>query len=221
MTLDDEILTVPEAAKELGLHTSTVSNWCNQGIIKGAKVKGSWRIARPDLDAFKEVRANGQMPPKTENNADAQNDSQPAQPELSDRVKKIHAAADKMTRDRQEILSHLFPHPKPGEVYDYVLYNMAPKGLKEMPSLEEFMQMELDAEEQEQEPEKELEQEFDGELGAKLAQAENKMTKLMEHSSSSVRATATVLYNRIQKIKADNRKIIEDYVRKQEEKGGD
>jgi excisionase family DNA binding protein len=211
-----ETLTVPEAAKEMGLHTSTVSNWCAKGRIKGIKVKGSWEIKRQDLEAFKESRAKGQLPAET-----AVVDSpQPARPELSKRVQEIHADAEKMVKDRQEILAHLFPHPRPGEVYDYVLHNMAPKGLREMPSLEEFIQMELKAEEQETMLDKEPEETYDGDLGTRLAQAENEMEKLMKHSSASVRNLATLLHGRIQKIKAENRKIIEDYVRSQEEKDG-
>jgi hypothetical protein len=198
----------------MGLHTSTISNWCAKGRIKGIKVKGSWKITRADLDKFKESRANGQMPSETKVVASPQTD----RPELSAAVKRVHAKAEKMVYDRQKILAHLFPHPKPGEVYDYVLYNMAPKGLKEMPSLEEFIKMELEAEEQKNMTNEEPEEEYSGDLGARLAQAENEMAKLMMHSSPSVRELATLLHRRIEKITADNRKAIEDYAREQEKK---
>ena len=114
----------------MAMHTSTISNWCNQGIIKGIKVKGSWRIKRADLEEFKEHRANGHIPQGTR----FVESPQPDRPELSDRVKKIHADAAQMVWDRQDILAKLFPHPQPDEVYDYVLHNMAPSGLSKMPS---------------------------------------------------------------------------------------
>ncbi len=206
-----EILTVTQAAEETGFHTSTISTWCVQGIIKGKKVKGRWQIERVALEKFKKDRENGHKPEIMPVPAEPEK----KMPELSERTKAIHARAEQMVYDRQDLLAQLFPHPKPGEVYDYVLHNMAPAGLTKMPTLEDIMKEEAAKKEpKETEPSK-----SDGELGAKLARAEVAMQQLMEYPQESIQNEASALLERLLKLKATYRKIIEDYANEQKDKG--
>ncbi len=47
-----ELLTIPDAAEELGLHYNTVYRFCSSGRL-GQKVGNQWIITHAELDAFK------------------------------------------------------------------------------------------------------------------------------------------------------------------------
>lgn len=51
-----ELLTVPEAAREMRLHETSVSNLCRAGLIPGAyragRGRGRWRIPRWGLAQY-------------------------------------------------------------------------------------------------------------------------------------------------------------------------
>ena len=52
----DDLLTVPEAAREMRLHQTSVSNLCRAGLIPGAyragRGRGRWRIPRWGLAQY-------------------------------------------------------------------------------------------------------------------------------------------------------------------------
>lgn len=51
-----DLLTVPEAARELRLHATSISNLCRDGLIPGAfragRGRGRWRIPRAGLAQY-------------------------------------------------------------------------------------------------------------------------------------------------------------------------
>ena len=55
-----ELLTVPEAAREMRLHETSVSNLCRAGLIPGAyragRGRGRWRIPRWGLAQYNASR---------------------------------------------------------------------------------------------------------------------------------------------------------------------
>ena len=53
----EEMLTVPQAAKELGLGRQEVSRKCQVGILRATKVGRDYLIRRTDLERFKKRRA--------------------------------------------------------------------------------------------------------------------------------------------------------------------
>jgi excisionase family DNA binding protein len=58
-----ELLTVKQAAKELGLSPGRVRQFCQQGRI-GTLYGWQWLISREELDKFKEIERPAGRPPK-------------------------------------------------------------------------------------------------------------------------------------------------------------
>lgn len=54
----DDILSIPQAAKELGVHFTTVYRWINKGLIRPFRIGGQVFITVEDLKALKKERAN-------------------------------------------------------------------------------------------------------------------------------------------------------------------
>jgi excisionase family DNA binding protein len=52
-------LTVEQAAELLQVHPNTVYLWLQDGKLAGAKIGGTWRIRRSDIDAFWEKEGTG------------------------------------------------------------------------------------------------------------------------------------------------------------------
>lgn len=50
--MDENYLTVDEAASVLKVDPETVRRWLNAGRLKGVKPAGQWRIAESDLQDF-------------------------------------------------------------------------------------------------------------------------------------------------------------------------
>jgi len=50
--MDDEVLSIEEAAVVLGLHYMTVYRYVKQHALEATQVEGQWRIMRSDLDEF-------------------------------------------------------------------------------------------------------------------------------------------------------------------------
>lgn len=49
--MSHDLLTPAQAAELFGVHATTVSEWANQGRIKGTKTLGGhWRFHRADLE---------------------------------------------------------------------------------------------------------------------------------------------------------------------------
>lgn len=59
-----ELLTIEEAAGELGLHYNTVYHFCTSGRL-GQQVGRFWVISRDDLEAFKAIDRTPGRPRKT------------------------------------------------------------------------------------------------------------------------------------------------------------
>ena len=53
-------LTTTEAARRLGVSSSTISAWCREGRIQARKVKGRWRIPEEEELAKVEARLRQQ-----------------------------------------------------------------------------------------------------------------------------------------------------------------
>lgn len=54
----EDILTVPQAAKELGVHFATVYRWINRGWIHPFRIAGQVFITVDEIKALKEQRAS-------------------------------------------------------------------------------------------------------------------------------------------------------------------
>jgi len=54
----DDILSIPQAAKELGVHFTTVYRWIDKGIIRPFRIGGQVFITVDDLKALKKERVN-------------------------------------------------------------------------------------------------------------------------------------------------------------------
>lgn len=54
-------ISLPEAARYIGVSRATMYNYMNAGIIKGFKVQGSrvWKFDRHDLDAWIDKQKRG------------------------------------------------------------------------------------------------------------------------------------------------------------------
>lgn len=52
----DDLLSVPQAAKELGVHFATVYRWIDKGIIRPFRIGGQVFVTVDDLKALKEQR---------------------------------------------------------------------------------------------------------------------------------------------------------------------
>lgn len=50
--MEQEYLTVAEAAAILKVAQNTVRNWLKSGKLKGSKIERLWRIRAADLDEF-------------------------------------------------------------------------------------------------------------------------------------------------------------------------
>jgi excisionase family DNA binding protein len=60
---DEELLTVRQVARRLGMHEETVRLWLGSGRLRGFRPGGDrigWRIAASDLEAFIEARRREQ-----------------------------------------------------------------------------------------------------------------------------------------------------------------
>lgn len=57
----DDLLSVPQAAKELGVHFSTVYRWIDKGLINPFRIGGQVFVAVEEVNRLKEERANEQM----------------------------------------------------------------------------------------------------------------------------------------------------------------
>ena len=54
MTTEDELLSLGEAAKELGLAYDNALRWVQRGQLKAERVSGRYVVRRADLDEFRE-----------------------------------------------------------------------------------------------------------------------------------------------------------------------
>ncbi|MDA8218568.1 MAG: helix-turn-helix domain-containing protein [Dehalococcoidales bacterium] len=51
-----DLLTVPEVARHLGLHTQTVYRLLSSGNLKGVRIGRVWRVRRQSVEAFRRTR---------------------------------------------------------------------------------------------------------------------------------------------------------------------
>lgn len=63
MRLTVEIVSVPQAADELGLHENTVRQLIKSGRLPAQQVGREWAILRPNLDWFKGLERKPGRPP--------------------------------------------------------------------------------------------------------------------------------------------------------------
>ncbi len=54
----ENILTIPEAAKELGVHRVTIYRWIDKGIVHPFRVGRQVFLTTDEVKALKEQRAN-------------------------------------------------------------------------------------------------------------------------------------------------------------------
>jgi len=55
----DQLLTLPEVAKQLSVAERTVYQWAQQGKIPAFKIGSSWRFNQSDIDSWIEERRTG------------------------------------------------------------------------------------------------------------------------------------------------------------------
>lgn len=58
----EDIMTLKEVAKYLGLHVMTVYKLTREGRVPAAKIGGQWRFKRNVLDHWLEAQMNHQTP---------------------------------------------------------------------------------------------------------------------------------------------------------------
>ena len=63
MRVSVEVLSVPQAAEELGLHPNTVRQHIENERLPAQRVGREWAILRPDLDWFKTLDRPPGRPP--------------------------------------------------------------------------------------------------------------------------------------------------------------
>ncbi|MCK4546456.1 MAG: helix-turn-helix domain-containing protein [Candidatus Eisenbacteria sp.] len=54
MTVEHEIMTLPEVAKHLGVSERTIYDWAQKGKIPAAKLGNAWRFKRSEIDHWNE-----------------------------------------------------------------------------------------------------------------------------------------------------------------------
>ncbi|MBW2562250.1 MAG: helix-turn-helix domain-containing protein [Deltaproteobacteria bacterium] len=55
----NDLLSVPQAAKELGVHFATVYRWIDKGKVRPFRIGGQVFITADDLKALKEHKVEG------------------------------------------------------------------------------------------------------------------------------------------------------------------
>lgn len=130
----DQWLTTRDVAKVIDVQPETIAEWCRTGEIEAEKVFGSWAIHEESLETFRKKRKKKK--PKSKRPKTVHRTSFVVSPEKKrpkkaspSRKEEIHARADAMVEARRRFLRKKFPHPKPGEVFTYVLEQMAPQGV--------------------------------------------------------------------------------------------
>jgi len=54
----EDILTIPQAAKELGVHRATIYRWIDKGIVHPFRIAGQVFVTVDDVKSLKEKRGN-------------------------------------------------------------------------------------------------------------------------------------------------------------------
>jgi excisionase family DNA binding protein len=62
VSADGEFLTLKEVALYLHLHERTIYNWAQAGSIPAAKLGGTWRFRKSEIDAWVEKHKNTASP---------------------------------------------------------------------------------------------------------------------------------------------------------------
>ncbi len=139
MTIIDAagLMTLDQVAAEMGVGVKTVGRWCRAGDLKAEKVFGQWVIEPSNLEAYRTMRKERQA-----NRVHGPSPTVIGKPKRARRkalnkdranMRRIHKRADEMVAARQEAIKKRFPDGASyQEVYEYVLYNMPPKGLRSM-----------------------------------------------------------------------------------------
>jgi PTS system nitrogen regulatory IIA component len=56
VSIEHEIMTLPEVAKHLGVSERTIYDWAQKGKIPAAKLGNAWRFKRSEINRWKETR---------------------------------------------------------------------------------------------------------------------------------------------------------------------
>ena len=139
MTIIDNagLMTLDQVAAEMSVGVRTVGRWCVAGDLKAEKIFNQWAIKPSDLEAYRVMkekaratRVHGPSPtiisnPKRARRKILKNDRP--------NMRRVHERADEMVAARLAHVNKKFPSGNGHtyqEVYEYVLHNMAPKGLR-------------------------------------------------------------------------------------------
>lgn len=138
MTQDiSSMMTMNDAAEVLGITAKSVGRLLRQGKIKGQKIGKTWAttpayVEQYKLDRATRIREHGMK--RAKKPPIITNPKRKRRKILADdrpNMRRVHARADRLVAARREFLMKKFPKPRPGEVYEYVLHNMPPQGLRE------------------------------------------------------------------------------------------
>lgn len=129
-----EMMTTDDMAEALGISSSHADKLCRQGKIQAEKLFRRWMATPAAVEKYRVQKENN-----FKNRTITEFPSVIEKPKKRRRrlagdksnMERVHARADELVRARREFLKKKFPHPKPGEIYEYVLYFMPPRGLRD------------------------------------------------------------------------------------------
>jgi len=131
------LLTLDQVAAEMDVVRKTVGRWCRTGTLKAEKVFGQWRVEPSQLEVYKKKRAAIKAVRRSPSPTMISKPRRARRKPLvhgSENMRRIHERADKTVAARKAFVNKKFP-PGNGhtyqEVYEYVLYNMPPLGLRD------------------------------------------------------------------------------------------
>ncbi len=137
MTQDTILMTAHDVAKELGITSKSVDRLFRQEKLVGQKVGRAWATTLPHVEQYKldrETRIREHGMKRARKPPIITNPKRKRRKILADdrpNMRRVHDRADELMAARIEFLKKKFPDPQPGEVYEYVLHYMPPKGLRD------------------------------------------------------------------------------------------
>lgn len=131
-----ELLSLDQVAAEMGVVRKTVRRWCRSGKLQASKVFGQWLVEPDQLEVYKKKRAAKKYVRTSPSMTMVEKPRRARRKPIgygSDNMRRIHENADKLVAARLEFINKKFP-PGGGhdyqEVFEYVLHNMPPQGLR-------------------------------------------------------------------------------------------
>ncbi len=117
-------LTLTQLVERTVFKRETIRQWCSNGYIRATKIHGIWTVEEADLEAFLEAKKKARAKFNQSSEAAAKVKAKIAAGTLSRITPEVMERAEQAVIAKQERLAKLFPNPKPGEIYEYLLNEM-------------------------------------------------------------------------------------------------